>query len=282
MCAFGTNPDNLQNITRFPTTTPEETIARTLDFLRDSPEPLKAVGIASFGPVDPNPQSPTYGFITSTPKAGWGNTDLAGPIREEFGIPTTFDTDVNGAALGEARWGAGRGLENVLYLTVGTGIGGGAIVHGKPLHGLIHPEMGHLMIPRAAGDDFEGNCPYHRTCLEGMATGPALKARWGAPAETLPPDHEAWRFEAHYLAMALINYILTLSPERIILGGGVMHQEHLFPLIRERVRDSLNGYVQSPSVLDEIESYIVPPGLGDRAGVLGAIALARQGKPSAE
>ena len=274
VCAFGTNPEDLHEVTRFPTTSPEEAIGRMLDFLTKSREPLKGVGIASFGPVDPNPQSPTYGFITSTPKAGWTNTDLAGPIRDRFGLSTAFDTDVNGAALGEAWWGAGKGLENVLYLTVGTGIGGGAIVHGKPLHGLLHPEMGHLRVPRAEGDTFSGNCPYHHTCLEGMATGPALRARWGTPAETLPPDHPAWEFEAHYLAMALVNYILTLSPERIIMGGGVMHQEHLFPMIRNRVQDALNGYIQQPAILEDLDSYIVPPQLGDHAGVLGAIALA--------
>ena len=274
VCAFGTNPDDLQQVTRFPTTTPEETIGRTIEFLRESPGKLEAVGIASFGPVDPDPNSPTFGYITSTPKAGWTHTDLAGPIRNALDLPVAFDTDVNGAALGEARWGAGKGLENVLYLTVGTGIGGGAIVHGKPLHGLLHPEMGHVMIPRAAGDTFKGNCPFHRTCLEGMATGPALKARWGVAAETLPADHQAWEFEAHYLAMAVVNYILTLSPERIILGGGVMHQRHLFPLIRERVKNTLNNYIQKSSILDDIDAYIVPPGLEDTAGVLGAIALA--------
>lgn len=275
VCAFGTSPDDLSQVTRFPTTDPKETIQRTLDFLQASPLPLKGIGIASFGPVDPNPSSSTYGFITSTPKPGWKNTDLVGPIRDALNVPTTFDTDVNGAALGEARWGAGQGLENVLYLTIGTGVGGGAIVHGKPLHGLLHPEMGHVRIPRAEGDTFGGHCPYHASCLEGMATGPSLKARWGVPAETLPQDHPAWTFEAHYLAMAIANFILVLSPERIILGGGVMHQAHLFPMIRERVLEALNGYVQAPAIIQNIETYIVPPGLGDEAGVLGAIALAQ-------
>lgn len=276
ICGVGTGPDNLKEIARFPTTSPAETIGHAISFFRNQPASIQAFGIASFGPVDPKPASDTYGFITSTPKPGWANTNLAGAIQDAFGVPITFDTDVNGAALGELRWGAAKGLDSCLYLTVGTGIGGGAIVHGKRVHGLLHPEMGHLMLPRAEGDAFEGHCPYHKTCLEGMATGPALKARWGVPAETLPPDHQAWIFEAHYLAMALVNYILTLSPERIILGGGVMDQKHLFPMIRSRVQRTLNNYISSPAILENIDAYIVPPALGSNAGVLGAIALAQE------
>jgi fructokinase len=196
VCATGTGPDDLREIIRFPTTTPEETLNQAISFFRNQPEELDAIGIASFGPLDPDPRSKTYGFITSTPKPGWANTDVAGTVREAFQVPVTFDTDVNGAALGEQRWGAARGLTTCLYLTVGTGIGGGAIVNGSRLHGLVHPEMGHLMLPRAEGDSFEGHCSYHHTCLEGMATGPALQARWGVPAETLPVDHPAWEFEA--------------------------------------------------------------------------------------
>ena len=276
VCAVGKGPNNVSEITRFPTTTPEETIGQAIAFFRNQPHKLEAIGIASFGPVDPNPSSDTFGYITSTPKPGWKDTDLVGPIREAFGVPVGFDTDVNGAALAETYWGAAEGLDTSMYITVGTGFGGGAIVNGNRLHGLLHPEMGHIMLPRAPGDDFAGYCPYHGACLEGMATGPALKARWGVSAETLPPEHEAWEFEAHYLAMAVMNFILTLSPQRIIMGGGVMDQRHLFPRIRKRVQEALNGYVASPVITKNIDKYIVPPGLGNRAGVLGAIALGKE------
>ena len=276
VCAVGTGPDDLKEVVRFPTTTPDETIAKTLAFFEPYKQNLKSIGIASFGPVDPNPNSPTYGYITSTPKPGWANADLGGRVSQALGIPMVFDTDVNGAALGEYTWGAAKSHESALYLTVGTGIGGGAIVGGQRLHGLIHPEMGHVMVPRAPGDTFEGNCPYHVTCLEGMATGPALKKRWGTSAENLPPDHEAWDIEAFYLAMAVVNYILILSPQVVIMGGGVMDQIQLFPKIRQIVQDTLNGYINTPVITEEIDTYIVPPALGNRAGVLGSIALAQE------
>lgn len=276
VCAVGTGPNDLSEEIRFPTTTPEETIGRALDYFRPFQAELKSIGIASFGPVDPNPHSPTYGYITSTPKQGWAHTDLGGAISRGLNKPIVFDTDVNGAALGEYKWGAAREVDSALYLTVGTGIGGGAILNGNRLQGLLHPEMGHLMVPRAPGDDFEGNCPYHVTCLEGMATGPALKKRWGTSAENLPPDHQAWDIEAYYLAMAVVNYILTLSPHRIIMGGGVMDQTQLFPKIRRIVRDTLNGYIDTPVITENIDTYIVPPALGNKAGVLGSIALAQE------
>ena len=273
VCAVGTGPDDLSEMVRFPTTTPEETIGKAIAYFKDQPHALKGIGIASFGPIDPNPASETFGHITSTPKLLWQHTDLVGPIKEAFDVPVGFDTDVNGAALSEVRWGAAQDVDSSVYFTVGTGIGGGAVVNGKTINGLLHPEMGHMRVPRAEGDDFEGICPFHEDCLEGMATGPALKARWGAPAETLPKDHVAWDFEAHYLAMAVVNTILVLSPERIIMGGGVMEQEQLFPKIRTRVQKALNGYVDSDVITKNIDSYIVPPGLGNRAGVLGAILL---------
>lgn len=275
VCALGTGPDDLRALTRFPTTTPEETLSRTLAFFEGYDVRPAAVGIGSFGPVDPDPASPTYGFITSTPKPGWRDTDFAGTLQRALGVPVAFDTDVNAAAVGEHRWGAARGLDTFLYLTVGTGIGGGGLAEGRRLRGLVHPEMGHLLLPRAAGDAFAGSCPFHGDCLEGMASGPALEARWGARAETLPPEHPAWPLEAHYLAHALVNFICMLSPQRIILGGGVMHQPHLFTLLRQRVPALLNGYVQAPALLDHIDTYLVPPALGDRAGVLGALALAQ-------
>jgi fructokinase len=233
-----------------------------VDFLRQHAP--QAVGIASFGPVDL-----ATGHITSTPKAGWRNYDLAGTVRQALGVPIAFDTDVNGAALGEARWGAAQGISDFIYLTVGTGIGGGALVNGRPLHGLAHPEMGHIRIPHdLARDPFPGVCPFHGDCLEGLAAGPAIQARWGKPAPELPADHPAWALEAHYLALALADWMYTLSPKLILIGGGVAEQAHLFPKIRGELSGILNGYIQS--------CEIAPPGLGSRAGVLGAMALAEQ------
>ena len=275
VCAVGTGPDDIREEIRYPTTTPEESIRRALDFFR-SFEGLSAVGIACFGPLDPNPRSPTWGYVTTTPKPGWAHTEFAGLVQRVLKVPVGFDTDVNAAALAEHRWGAAQGLDSCLYLTVGTGIGGGALVEGHLIHGLMHPEMGHVRIPHDfQADPFPGLCPYHGDCLEGLACGPAIKARWGQPAETLPPDHPAWALEAHYLALGLVAYIVTLSPQRIMLGGGVMAQTHLFPLIRQEVQTLLNGYIQSPALLGQIQDYIVPPALGNRAGVLGAIALAQ-------
>jgi fructokinase len=275
VCAVATGPEDIRAQESFPTTTPEETIGKAISFLKRH-EPFAALGIASFGPCDLDFRSPAYGHITSTPKAGWENVNLLGIFRREFPVPVGFDTDVNVAALGEWKWGAGRGLDTVLYLTVGTGIGGGGVINDRVLHGLIHPEMGHIRVPRVADDTFAGNCPYHGDCLQGLAAGPAIEARWGKPAEELPPDHPAWSLEAAYLALAVNDLICVLSPQRIILGGGVMYQRHLFPLICQKVKGLLNGYIQSPLILERIEEFIVPPGLGDRSGVLGAIALAEQ------
>ena len=279
VCAVGTGPDDLRAEVRFPTTTPEESIGQAIQFFRQHQrkEPVAAIGIASFGPLDPNPDSPTCGYITSTPKPGWAHTNFAGTIRQALGVPVGFDTDVNAAALSEYRWGAAQGLDTFIYLTVGTGIGGGGIVNGKPIHGLIHPEMGHIRIPHDwEHDPYAGSCPYHGDCLEGLAAGPALEERWGQRAETLPADHPAWPLEANYLALGLVNFICTLSPQRIIVGGGVMQQPQLFPLVRRRVQELLNDYLQVPAITDRVDDYIVPPALGDRAGVLGAIALAQQ------
>ena len=280
VCAVGTGPDDVRDEVRFSTTQPEETIGRAISFFRDQRQKegsLDAVGIASFGPVDPDPASETFGYITTTPKEGWQQVDFAGALREALDVPVGFDTDVNGAALGEWRWGAAQGLETFIYLTVGTGIGGGGMVNGELMHGLIHPEMGHIRLPHDwEADPYEGRCPYHGDCLEGMAAGPAIEERWGQRAETLPEDHDAWPLEAEYLAYALDNFIVTLSPQRLILGGGVMEQPQLLPLVRQRVQELLNGYVQHPMILERIEEYIVAPALGDRAGVLGAIALGQR------
>lgn len=280
VCAVGSGPDDIRAEARFPTTTPEETIGRAVAFFREqtaiygSPA---AIGIASFGPLDPDLSSPTFGYITSTPKPHWANVDLAGTIRSELGVAIGFDTDVNIAGLGEWQWGAAQGLTNFIYLTIGTGVGGGVLIDGKPVHGLVHPELGHIPVPHDwNADPYIGRCPYHGDCLEGMAAGPAIGERWGKPAVELPPDHPAWELEAHYLARALQTFICTLSPERIILGGGVMEQPQLFPLVRRKTLEYLNGYVQSPAIIRDIDSYIVSPGLGNRAGVLGAFAQAQQ------
>lgn len=277
VCAVGSGPDDIRAETRFATTTPAETIRQALAFFQAQHQstPLTAIGIASFGPVDPDPRSPTFGYITTTPKPGWGQTDLVGPLRQALQLPIGFDTDVNGAALGEHRWGAGQGLDTFVYLTVGTGLGGGGMVNGRLIHGLLHPEMGHMLVPHNwEADPYAGYCPYHGDCWEGLTAGPAFEGRWGVRAEQLPVDHPAWGLAAHYLALGLVNLICLLSPQRIIMGGGVMEQTQLFPLIQREVHTLLNGYIQAPRLLEAIDQYIVPPGLGNRAGVLGALALA--------
>jgi fructokinase len=260
VCGVGTGPDDIVS-TRIPTTSPDETLGRTIAWLAEYD--LRAVGIGSFGPLDLR-----RGFITSTPKAAWRNCDLAGAVSRGLGVPVRFDTDVNAAVLGEARWGAARGVSNCVYLTIGTGIGGGAIVGGSVLHGLTHPEMGHIRVPHdRAADPFAGCCPYHGDCLEGLASGPAIAGRWGAKGEDLAADHPAWALEAKYLAYGIANFVCTLSPERILAGGGVMRQARLYDRINVEVERLLGGYVgKVPS--------IAPAGLGERAGLLGALALA--------
>jgi fructokinase len=243
---------------------------------------LQAMGIASFGPVDLDIDSPTYGYITSTPKTSWKNTNLLGHFKKAFpGIPIGFDTDVNGAALGEFYWGNGVKISDFVYITIGTGIGAGGISGGQMIHGLIHPEMGHIFIPREPGDDFPGICPYHGDCWEGLCSGPAMKKRTGVPAEDLPPDHPAWALETKYIAYAIANIACILSPKRVILGGSVrkagqLGEERFFRLIREKVREVLHGYILSESLEDKIGEYIVPPLLGDDAGICGAIALGQR------
>ena len=279
VCAVGSNPKDLREEIRFDTTTPDETINRAIEYLQaqNSKDRLMAIGIGSFGPVNLRRLSPTYGFITFTPKLNWANTDFVGAIKRVFDIPVGFDTDVNAAALGEYRWGAARGINNFIYLTIGTGIGGGGMINGKLLDGLVHPEMGHIFIPHDNKiDPYPGICPFHYDCFEGLASGTALEDRWGGPAEALSPDHKAWELEAHYISLALVNYIFTLSPQRIIIGGGVMGQRKLLSLVHEKVKKMLNNYIQSPEIIEEIEDYIVLPELGNQAGILGAIALAEQ------
>jgi len=264
VCAVGSGPGDLDSV-EIPTTGPEETIGRVLDFFGRHGR-VEVVGIGSFGPIDPVPESATFGYITSTPKLAWRNFDLAGAIREGLRVKVAFDTDVNAAALGEFRWGAAQGLHTFLYLTVGTGVGGGGMVNGGLLHGHRHPEMGHMRVPHdRERDPFPGNCPYHGDCLEGLAAAPAMEARWGRLPHELPADHPAWELEAHYLALGIANLTLALSPQRVVVGGGILRHEQLYPMVRAKVATLLNGYVATPE--------IVPPGLGGRAGVLGAIAL---------
>ena len=275
VCGAGTGPEDLL-LESLPTESPEATVERVVRFFRGLAVRPKAIGIGSFGPVDLDRASPTFGFITSTPKSDWRQFDLAGAVGRGLDLPVAFDTDVNAAALGEARWGAARGLTDFLYVTVGTGIGGGAVTHGQVVHGLVHPEMGHIRIPHnRAEDPYPGGCPYHGDCLEGLASGPAMQARWGTPAESLPEGHPAWDLEARYLALGLATWVCTLSPRRIVLGGGVMRNERLFPAIRAELGRLLNGYVQARALLDEMDSYVVPPQLGALAGVLGSLALAQ-------
>jgi fructokinase len=278
VCAIGSSPDRIETQTSFATTTPQETIDRTIAFFQQYQrrEPLSAVGVGSFGPVDLNPMSSKFGYITNTPKPGWAYTEFSGRISRALGVPVAFDTDVNAAALGEATWGAAEGLETFIYMTVGTGIGGGGMINGQLLHGLLHPEMGHLRLPHVLEQDpYPGGCPFHGDCLEGLAAGPALLGRWGHRGEDLPQDHPAWALEAHYLALGLANLICTISPQRIILGGGIMQRIALFQMVRRDVQQLLNRYVQVPAILEQIDQYIVPAALGNKAGVLGAIALAK-------
>ncbi len=285
ICAVGTGPDDIRERIRIPTTTPSETLAEVNAFLLRHHEttPLAAVGVGSFGPLDLHPESPTYGYILDTPKPGWPQTDLLGPIRQALNLPVALDTDVNASALGEHSWGAGAGLDSLVYITVGTGMGGGAVVAGRPVHGASHPEMGHVRIPHdREADPFEGFCPYHGDCFEGLAAGPAIELRWGKPGESLPEDHPAWPLEAEYLAAGVANIVLVLSPQRIVMGGGVMEQRHLFPMVRKRVVELLHGYGITDDIVSNIDDYIVPPALGDDSGIAGAFALARMALSAAE
>jgi fructokinase len=278
LCALGTEDGEILAQARIPTASPAETTEKAIRFFQEQRATFgeaAALGIAAFGPLELNPRSPFYGHITSTPKPGWAGTDLLGSMAQAMNIPVTIDTDVNAAALAEWRWGSAKGLDSVVYMTIGTGVGGGGLLHGRPIHGLVHPEMGHILVPHDRGmDPFPGCCPFHGDCLEGLASGLAIEKRWQTRAESLPQEHPAWPLEAHYLALGLTTVVCTLSPQRIILGGGVMRQSHLFPLIRAEVASLLNGYVQAEAILAGADEYIVGPTLGDQAGIKGALALA--------
>ncbi len=275
VCAIDDGPGKLGETLTLPTTTPAETIANAAAFFSRS-NGLAGIGVGSFGPIDLRRSSSTWGSITTTPKPGWAHTDIVSALSAALGLPVAFDTDVNAAALGEQRWGAAIGLETFSYITVGTGIGGGGMANGRLLHGLLHPEVGHMFVPHdRTRDPFDGVCPYHGDCFEGLASGGAIRARWGKPAEQLD-DPAAWELEAEYLAFGLANVVCTLSPQRIVIGGGVMKRAGLLDLVRARLRGLLAGYIAAPELGDKIDDYVVSPALGDRAGVLGAIELARR------
>ncbi len=275
-CIVARNPQDIIEETRFPTTSPGETMERVIDFFRPHASDLAAIGFSSFGPLSLNQASSTYGHVTATPKPGWSGADILSPIRQAFQLPVAFELDVNAAAYGEWYWvEENHACDPLVYFTIGTGIGAGIVANGRLVHGLVHPEAGHMRIPHdRTKDPFPGVCPFHGDCFEGLATGPSIAARWKEKGENLPDDHPAWALEAEYIAEAMVNTICMLSPQRIVLGGGVMQRKHLFPMIHQRVQGILNGYIASPVITKNIETLIVPPALGTRSGVLGAVALA--------
>lgn len=270
--AIGNEDGRILEQVSIPTETPAITMPKIIDYFRD--KNIVALGIGSFGPVDLNKNSSTYGYITSTPKLDWVNYDIVGTMKKALNIPIGFDTDVNGSALGEATWGNTKGLESSVYITIGTGIGVGVYLNNSLLHGMLHPEAGHILLSKHPEDDFSGVCPYHPNCLEGLASGPAIEKRWGKKAYELVDQPFVWELEAYYLSQAITNYILTLSPNRIVLGGGVMHQEQLFPLIRQNVKKFLNDYIKTNELMD-LENYIVPAALKGDQGIMGCIQLAK-------
>ncbi|MUT65214.1 ROK family protein [Paenibacillus sp. NEAU-GSW1] len=271
VCGIGNENGEIEERVSFPTEHPEATMANVIAYFEG--KGVEAIGIGTFGPIDIDPSSPTYGHVTTTPKPHWSGFDFLGTLKRKFDVPFGWDTDVNAAAFGEAKWGAAKGLDSCVYYTIGTGVGVGIYSEGKLVHGLVHPEGGHVLTRRHKDDTYEGFCPYHGDCLEGMAAGPAIEKRWSMKGSELPADHPAWAMEAFYIGQAVSSAILMLSPKKIILGGGVMHQRQLFPMIRDEVRKQLNGYVSADPIVNGLDSYIVPPGLGDNAGLSGAIAL---------
>lgn len=271
VCAIGDETGNIIDRISIPTNSPDITMPQLIAYFKQFS--IEALGIGTFGPADLNPASKTYGHILTTPKLAWANYDIRGVLADALQVPVGFDTDVNASAIGEASYGCLKGIANGIYITIGTGIGIGVIVNHKPLHGMLHPEGGHILLDKNPSDTFSGSCPFHPNCLEGLAAGPAIEKRYGKKAIELANIPEVWELEAEYIAKALVNYILVLSPERIVLGGGVMHQEQLFPMIRQKTKQFLNGYVTTKQ-LEDLETYIVPPSLNDNQGVLGCFRLA--------
>jgi len=269
--AIGNEKGEILEQLSIPTELPAVTVKNIIEYFKN--KPIEALGIGSFGPVDLSRNSRTYGYITSTPKLAWANYDMLGTIKNELNLPVGFDTDVNASALGEATWGSMKGLNSGIYITIGTGIGVGVYMNGDLLHGMLHPEAGHILLSRHPKDNYEGICPYHTNCFESLASGPSIEKRWHKKAQELKENSEVWELEAFYIAQALVNYILTLSPHKIVLGGGVMHQEQLFPLIRKQVALLLNGYIKTKE-LDNLNQYIVPASLNDNQGIMGCLQLA--------
>lgn len=273
VCAVGDENGKIFEQASFPTKTPETTMPKLTAYFAE--RKIEALGIGCFGPIDPDKGSETYGYITSTPKPAWADYNIVGAMEKQLRVPVGFDTDVNGSVLGEVTFGQAKGKSCVVYVTIGTGVGAGVYIEGRLLHGMLHPEAGHILLTQRKDDTYEGICPYHRTCLEGLAAGPAIQARWGRKAAELKDDARVWDLEAYYIAQALVNYILILSPQMIILGGGVMHQEQLFPQIRSYVERMMNGYIKTRE-MEDLDHYIVPASLHDDQGIMGALELGRR------
>lgn len=271
VCAVGDSNGTIYEQISIPTTTPEDTMPHIIEYFKE--KEIAALGIACFGPVDVNPDSETYGTILDTPKLPWRQYPILKVMQDALKLPMGLDTDVNGSCLGEVTYGTAKGLDSVIYITVGTGIGVGIVLDGRLVHGMLHPEAGHILIAPEAGDEGHCICPYHSHCLEGLAAGPSIEKRWGAKAVELTERSEVWELESQYLAQAIVNLILTVSPKRIILGGGVMHQEQLFPLIRKKVPELMNGYIRTPQ-MQNMDTYIVPASLQDNQGIMGGLRLA--------
>jgi fructokinase len=271
VCGIGNERGEIEDRISFPTDSPDVVMTRMIEYFKD--KEVESIGIGTFGPIDIDPSSPTYGYVTTTPKPGWAGFPFVNTLKQSFDVPMGWDTDVNAAAYGESVWGAAAGLDSCVYFTIGTGIGVGVYSEGRLVHGLAHPEGGHILPRRHPDDRYEGACPYHGDCLEGLAAGPSLEKRWGVKGHELSPDHPAWAMEAYYIGQAVTSTILLLSPKRIILGGGVMQQKQLLPLVREEVRRNLNGYVSVDAIVNDVNDYIVSPGLGDNGALCGALAL---------
>lgn len=271
VCAIGDENGTIKDRISIPTQTPEVTMPQLIDYFKKAN--VETLGIGCFGPLDLDKSSSTYGYITKTPKLAWADYNIVGAFQDALNVPVGFDTDVNGAALGEYVWGASKGCESSIYITIGTGVGVGVCINGKLLHGLVHPEGGHILLSKHPDDTYKGRCPFHENCIEGLAAGPAIEERWGKKAIELSNKAEVWELESYYIAQAIVNYIVVLSPNKIILWGGVMHQEHLFPMVRKKVIELLHGYVHHKAILEDIEHYIVPPALGDDPGIKGAVYL---------
>ena len=274
LAVYDENGTELERIT-LPTLTPDVTMPKMIEFFRK--HEIDALGVGSFGPLDLNPESPTYGYITSTPKLAWKDYPLLEKLLDGRDIPAGIDTDVNAAIIAEAEMGAARGCQNAVYVTIGTGVGGGVLSNGKTVHGLLHPEVGHaLLVPHPDDPNPRGVCPYHAGCIEGLAAGPAIGARVTGDAKDLPDDHPTFAIEAYYLAQMCVNLIMTLSPERIILGGGVMQRAGLMDKVRSETLRLLNGYIQSPAILEHIDEYIVYPELFPVSGLVGSYLIGKK------